>query len=79
MAKSSVAFLRTQRVEWRKKGWKIFLTYEKKKKSEEERRNISQVKDASIDERVIPSSDMGRSQKLYEKRKKKRQKKIKRR
>lgn len=48
----------------------FFNIRKKKKRSEEERRNISQVKDASIDERLIPSSDMGRSQKLYEKRKK---------
>lgn len=54
-----------------KKRLENFFNIRKKKKSEEGRRNISQVKDASIDERLIPSSDMGRSQKLYEKRKKK--------
>lgn len=54
-----------------KKRLENFFNIRKKNKSEEGRRNISQVKDASIDERLIPSSDMGRSQKLYEKRKKK--------
>lgn len=50
-------------MEWRKKGWRIFLTYEKKKKrGGEEKHFIGQRR---VDGRALDtSSDTGRSQKV---------------